>query len=70
MQGTVKWFNSKKGFGFIIDSETKKEYFVHFSGIKMDGYKTLRDNEKVNFELQESPKGMMCIDVEKIKEEV
>lgn len=57
-------------YGFIIESETKKEYFVHFSGIKMDGYKSLKENQKVTFDLIESEKGPMCSNVEGIVEEV
>lgn len=66
MNGTVKWFNNKKGYGFIIENETKKEYFVHFSGIKMEGYKSLKDSDKVTFDLIDSEKGQMCSNVEKV----
>ena len=48
-QGTVKWFNAKKGYGFICD-EAGKEVFVHFSALNMDGFKELKDGEKVEFE--------------------
>lgn len=50
MQGTVKWFNKQKGYGFIVDSEGK-EVFVHYSQIQMDGYKSLNEDDVVNFEL-------------------
>ena len=50
MQGTVKWFNAQKGYGFIIDSEGK-DVFVHYSQIQMDKFKTLNENDIVNFEL-------------------
>ena len=46
MKGTVKWFNAKKGFGFISD-ETGNDVFVHFSALQMDGFKELKDGEKV-----------------------
>ena len=49
MQGQVKWFDSRKGFGFI-ELEGQKDIFVHFSEIQSEGYKTLRDGEKVEFE--------------------
>lgn len=50
MQGTVKWFNSQKGYGFIVDSEGK-EYFVYHSNIVMDGFRHLNEDDIVNFEL-------------------
>ena len=52
-QGTVKWFNAKKGYGFISD-EAGKEVFVHFSALNMDGFKELKDGEKVEFEVVEA----------------
>ena len=55
-QGTVKWFNAKKGFGFISDAEGK-DVFVHFSALNMDGFKELKDGEAVEFEVIEGPKG-------------
>jgi len=56
MNGTVKWFNAEKGYGFIT-SEEGNDVFVHFSQINKDGYKTLEEGEKVTFELAEGPKG-------------
>jgi len=56
MNGTVKWFNAEKGFGFIT-SEDGNDVFVHFSQINKDGYKTLEEGEKVTFDLAEGPKG-------------
>lgn len=50
MQGTVKWFNAQKGYGFIVDSEGK-EHFIYHSNIVMDGFKTLNEDDIVNFEL-------------------
>ena len=50
MQGTVKWFNSQKGYGFIVDSEDK-EHFIHHSSIVMDGFRHLNEDDIVNFEL-------------------
>lgn len=49
-KGTVKWFNSSKGYGFITNDETGEEVFVHFSGIMTDGYKSLEDGQKVTFD--------------------
>lgn len=65
-QGTVKWFNAKKGFGFIIDSESEKEIFVHFSAITMDGFKELKDGEKVEFDIVDGDKGVQAANVRRI----
>lgn len=51
MQGTTKWFDSQKGYGFITDSETKKDVFCHYSQIQMDGFKTLHEDDIVEYEL-------------------
>ena len=56
-QGTVKWFNNTKGFGFIEPSEGGKDLFVHMSEIKMDGFKTLRDGQSVEYEEGSGDKG-------------
>lgn len=55
-KGTVKWFNSSKGYGFITNDETGEEVFVHFSGIMTDGYKSLEDGQKVTFDTEQDPK--------------
>ena len=57
--GIVKFFNETKGFGFIKDDETGKEYFVHVSGL----VDKIRENDKVNFQLQEGKKGLNAVDV-------
>ena len=54
--GTVKWFNAQKGFGFITDEETGKDVFVHFSAIVAKGYRTLEEGQKVTFETEADPK--------------
>ncbi len=54
--GTVKWFNAQKGFGFITDEETGKDVFVHFSSIVAKGYRTLEEGQKVTFETEADPK--------------
>jgi len=60
--GTVKWFNSEKGFGFI-EVEGEDDVFVHWSKIKSDGYKTLDDGQAVEFEVVDGPKGREAQDV-------
>lgn len=56
-QGTVKWFNSEKGFGFIAPDDNTKDVFVHFSAVVGDGYKSLDDNQRVEFDTTQGPKG-------------
>lgn len=58
-KGTVKFFNDSKGFGFIIDEETKTEYFVHVSGLIDE----IREDDNVEFELKEGRKGLNAVDV-------
>jgi CspA family cold shock protein len=55
--GKVKWFNDAKGFGYITPDDGSKDVFVHYSAIEGAGFKTLKENDKVQYELQESPKG-------------
>ena len=62
MTGQVKWFNNEKGYGFI-DYTTGEDIFVHYSAIKQDGYKTLSEGQKVEFDLIETPKGLQAINV-------
>jgi CspA family cold shock protein len=64
-QGTVKWFNEAKGFGFI-QPESGNDVFVHFSAIQSDGFKTLADGDKVEFEVTQGPKGPAAKNVRKI----
>ena len=57
LKGTVKWFDNKKGYGFITPEGSGKDLFAHINNIIMDGYKTLSDNQPVEYELGESDKG-------------
>jgi CspA family cold shock protein len=56
--GTVKWFNAKKGFGFITPDDGGDDLFVHYSEIKTDGYASLKDGQKVEFVAEEGDKGL------------
>jgi CspA family cold shock protein len=56
-QGTVKWFNAEKGFGFIAQEDGGDDVFVHYSAIQTNGYKSLDENQKVEFDLATGPKG-------------
>jgi cold shock protein len=58
--GTVKWFNNQKGYGFICQSNGSDEIFAHFSSIVMEGYKSLKAGQKVEFEIQEGDKGLFA----------
>ena len=55
--GTVKWFNGDKGFGFIAQAEGGADVFVHFSAIQSDGFKSLEENQRVEFDVTQGPKG-------------
>jgi|TARA_R110002073_G_scaffold252996_1_gene415563 cold shock protein len=61
--GTVKWFNNAKGYGFITPSDGDKDLFVHMSGIMMEGYKTLSENQKVSFKVETSDRGPVATNV-------
>lgn len=63
-QGTVKWFNAEKGFGFIT-REDGSDVFVHFSAIQGDGFKTLEEGQAVTFEVEETERGLQAANVEK-----
>ena len=66
MNGTVKWFNNKKGYGFIT-AEDGKDVFVHFSGLNMEGFKTLEEGASVEFDITDGAKGPQAVNVEVVK---
>jgi cold shock protein len=63
-QGTVKWFNAAKGYGFI-QRESGEDVFVHFSAIQGEGYRTLEEGARVSLEVKKGPKGLQAADVER-----
>ena len=65
-EGKVKWFNEKKGYGFI-ESEEHGDVFVHYSAIEGDGFRTLNEGESVSFEVEEGKKGLQAIKVRQVR---
>ncbi|MDA2891908.1 cold-shock protein [Mycobacterium sp. pW049] len=65
-QGTVKWFNGEKGFGFIAPDDGSKDVFVHYSEIGGSGYRSLEENQRVEFEVEQGQKGPQAVRVNKI----
>jgi CspA family cold shock protein len=61
--GTVKWFNDSKGFGFITPDQGGEDLFAHFSAIQSSGFKTLKEGQKVSFEVTKGPKGMQASNI-------
>ncbi|AMW32809.1 MAG: cold shock domain-containing protein [Fervidobacterium pennivorans] len=66
MKGTVKWFDAKKGYGFIT-KEDGEDIFVHYSAIQVEGFKTLKEGDKVEFDVQNGAKGPQAANVRIIK---
>ena len=62
-QGSVKWFNAEKGFGFITPDGSSEDVFVHFSAIQTEGYRSLDENQRVEFEIAQGPKGLQAENV-------
>ncbi|TCK03938.1 cold-shock protein [Phorcysia thermohydrogeniphila] len=65
LTGTVKWFDSKKGYGFIT-ADNGQDVFVHYTGISGTGFRTLEEGERVSFNVMESDKGLKAVDVERL----
>lgn len=65
--GTVKWFSNVKGYGFVnTDADEEQDIFVHFSAIEMDGYKKLTSGQKIEFDIDEGPKGLQAQNIRSI----
>ena len=62
-EGTVKWFNDAKGFGFIVSESLNGDIFVHYSAIEANGFRSLNEGERVSFEVEEGPKGLQARNV-------
>lgn len=62
--GTVKWFNDAKGYGFITPDDGSEDLFAHFSAIQMDGFKSLKEGQKVKFEVTQGPKGKQASNIQ------
>ena len=63
LTGTVKWFNDAKGFGFVTPDNGGEDLFAHFSSIQMNGFKTLKEGQKVAFEIAQGPKGQQALNI-------
>jgi cold shock protein len=66
VKGKVKWFNSQKGWGFLSPEDGNLDVFVHYSKIDMEGYRNLKDNQEVMFEIEEGEKGPIAVNVRKV----
>ena len=67
--GRVKWFNNAKGYGFILPEDESEDYFVHYSSIVMEGYKTLKAGQPVSFDMVDGPKGTHAVNVSSLSEQ-
>lgn len=63
LKGTVKWFNNSKGYGFVVADNSTEELFAHYSSIQMDGYKSLKAGQAVQFETRQGPKGINAVNI-------
>jgi len=67
--GKVKWFNNAKGYGFVLPEEGGEDLFVHYSAIEMDGYKTLKAGQDVQFDIEEGPKGLHAVNIQDVEQD-
>ncbi len=67
--GVVKWFNNAKGYGFILSEASSGDIFAHYSAIDMDGYKTLKAGQKVQFTTEDGPKGVHAVGIQAVEDD-
>ena len=65
--GKVKWFNNAKGYGFVLPDNGGEDLFIHYSAIQMDGYKTLKAGQEIQFEVVEGPKGLHAVNIQDVE---
>lgn len=65
--GRVKWFNNSKGYGFIVPDESGEDLFAHYSSIKSSGFRTLNENDLVEFDIQQGPKGLQAVNIKLVE---
>ena len=65
--GKVKWFNNAKGYGFVLPDSGDEDLFIHYSAIQMDGYKTLKAGQEIQFDVVEGPKGMHAVNIQDVE---
>lgn len=70
LKGKVKWFNNAKGYGFVLEDGKTEDLFAHYSAIEMEGYKTLKAGQAVNFEIIQGPKGLHAVKIKAAVEDV
>lgn len=66
-KGKVKWFNNAKGYGFVLPEDGGEDLFIHYSAIQMDGYKTLKAGQDIQFEIVEGPKGLHAVNIQDVE---
>lgn len=64
--GKVKWFNNAKGYGFVLPDNEGEDLFIHYSAIQMDGYKTLKAGQEIQFDIVEGPKGLHAVNIQDV----
>ena len=67
--GKVKWFNNAKGYGFVLPDDGGEDLFIHYSAIQMDGYKTLKAGQEIQFDIVEGPKGLHAVNIQDVEGE-
>ncbi len=65
--GKVKWFNNAKGYGFVLPDSGDEDLFIHYSAIQMDGYKTLKAGQEIQFDVVEGPKGLHAVNIQDVE---